>query len=386
MLITLNSIVMTILCSTILIVLLSLLRMNLRFLEICSVSGIIILFLACMVRLVIPIEFSWTKVVQIRAVYNPVMLFFLKEIPLFGNIKMEINELLFVVWILGSLIGSVHLIRKYLVLNTSFSKLCCKPDEKANQIMLQIITEYKNKIHPTVFKSDRINTPIGFGLIKKQIFIPDREYDDSDLKYILMHEYTHFRNRDTWVKLLINIICILYWWNPCVYLLRRKLDDCFEIRCDKRVVEEIGIDQSAEYLAVILRIFQGVALNEEKRKSTAVNILPSSLSKLKERFTIVASYKKRKRKAIGILIPIAIVTGFIVLSYSFIFQAGFDVPLEEVEDRPGAYSIDINDSYYYKSEDGKYYMKTSGGTVVEIDEQYVEKLKEVGFPERGDIG
>ena len=74
-----------------------------------------------------------------------------------------------------------------------------------------------------------------------------------------------------------------------------------------------------------------------------------------------------------------------MLSYSFIFQAGFDVPLEEVEDRPGAYSIDINDSYYYKSEDGKYYMKTSGGTVVEIDEQYVEKLKDVGFPERGEI-
>ena len=64
--ITLNSIDMTIFCSTILIVLLSLFRTQPRFLDICSISGIIILFSVCMARLVIPLEFSRTKVVQVR--------------------------------------------------------------------------------------------------------------------------------------------------------------------------------------------------------------------------------------------------------------------------------------------------------------------------------
>lgn len=381
--ITLNSIVMTIFCSTILIVLLSLFRTQPRFLDICSISGIIILFLVCMARLVIPLEFSWTKVVQVRAVYNPIMLFLMSEIPLFENHTIEVSEILLVVWILGALSGVVRMLLNYRKVSSCVSDLCCIRAEKADELLYQISSGQKRKNLPYVFKSDQISAPIGYGLRKKAIIIPDREYDERDLKYIILHEYTHFRNKDIWVKLLINLLCVVYWWNPFVYLLRRKLNDCFEIRCDKRVVKEIGPDNSADYLTALLNTFRE-SVKCEGKNNAMLKISPQNTNKLKERFSLVASVNKKKQKIKGNLIAVVIIVGLIVLSYSFIFQAGFDVPLEEVESEPGAYSIDTGDSYFFKNTDGKYYMKTSGGTVVEIEDRYVEILKETGFSERSE--
>lgn len=64
MLITEYSIWMTVLWSSVLILLFYILRKKSVLLDICSVSGVIVLYAFCMIRMVVPAEFSWTKVIS----------------------------------------------------------------------------------------------------------------------------------------------------------------------------------------------------------------------------------------------------------------------------------------------------------------------------------
>ena len=61
--ISLFSILMTILWSTLLIALFLMFRKKVSLLHVCSIQAIILLYLFCAVRLAIPIELPWTKVV-----------------------------------------------------------------------------------------------------------------------------------------------------------------------------------------------------------------------------------------------------------------------------------------------------------------------------------
>ncbi|MFR8818119.1 MAG: M56 family metallopeptidase, partial [Butyricicoccus sp.] len=69
-----------------------------------------------------------------------------------------------------------------------------------------------------------IESAFGVGVLRRYIILPDKTYTDAELHYILLHEYTHFLNHDTTVKLLVTLYCIIFWWNPVVYLLQKDLE------------------------------------------------------------------------------------------------------------------------------------------------------------------
>ena len=76
--------------------------------------------------------------------------------------------------------------------------------------------EFKNSLYD-------VSTPIIAGYIRPIIYLPDIEFSDSELYYALLHECMHYLHKDLWVKLLIEIICAIYWWNPLIYLLKYNI-------------------------------------------------------------------------------------------------------------------------------------------------------------------
>ncbi len=41
-----------------------------------------------------------------------------------------------------------------------------------------------------------LDIPMGTGLFRHRICLPEHEYTQEEMNYILKHEYTHFCNRD----------------------------------------------------------------------------------------------------------------------------------------------------------------------------------------------
>lgn len=379
--ITVYSIIMTVLWSNLLIISFSILQRNHRFLDICSVSGMIMLYLFCVIRMFIPIEFSWVKIINFNAIFNALQNFFNTSVPLIAYDGVEVVHMLLSIWGIVSMIFLIQLVLNYFRLNRNIANLSCTKDEKLDKILREIGQKEKKSLKVEVVKSQGINTPLGVGIIRKKILIPDKEYDSRDLFYIVRHEYIHHKNRDLFVQLLVNILCVLYWWNPFVYILRRDIEHSFEMRCDQMVVRGMNDEEVADYLETLLKMFRlkKECNNSEKHVTGALGILRSNREDFRSRFQTLLRESAFNYKTYGKQVAVIIMVMILILSYSFIMQPEIMPSDADMGIGPGVYELEPGENYIMHHTDGSYELVTSEGDYIILEEAAVKKMLKDGF-------
>lgn len=359
------SVLMTVLWSSVLIIFFSLLRTRTRLLHICSISTVILLYLFCAVRLVLPFELPWTHVIAGGRIYNAIHKMLVYKIN-----DIRICELLFGLWIIGMLFQLVRYFTRHHKAMNYFREM---PQEKslAGQ---EIMDEVDRSKRIQVLKTTGLRTPCCVGIFRKRIFLPDKVYDRDELRYILLHEYAHLDNGDILLKLLITILCGIYWWNPLVYLLRKDLSQSMEIRCDLSVVRLLKEKERADYLAVMLKTFCEDRLPE--KYVGAAGLVDNYSQSLLERFQIVADMKIMPKKQVNLFAG-AMILVILAASYSFILQSEYEAPVSDIETDRNIYMIDEESSYIIKR--GNTYILHTADTEVTIDEDTVRMLLKRGF-------
>lgn len=351
MLITEYSIWMTVLWSSVLILLFYILRKKSILLDICSVSGVIVLYAFCMIRMVVPAELSWTKVISGGEPYR--VLYKALHQRVFSFVY--VNDILGLIWITGAVILVLKYIGEYIRLQKFISSIPSVEDERINEILSKVVSTQV----PRVVKTGAVSIPCCFGIFKQTVILPDIRYSDEELYYILLHECSHLRNKDILTKALTNILCALYWWNPLVYLLKKDLNQSLEIRCDGIVARKLDKEKRADYLSVMLKLFKDSGSSNELKKydSSMMQLFEEHSEKMIERFKLVAELKDG-RSWIGKLVAWLIAGIVLVLSYSYIIQPKFEIPKSEIEVDEGVYEITNKDSYIIKKKDGSYVLHT----------------------------
>lgn len=379
--ITVYSVIMTVLWSSLLIVFFSILQRNHRFLDICSVSGTILLYLFCIIRMFIPIEFSWVTIINSNQIFNALHKFFYTTVPLPGHNGVEVRHLLISIWIAVSIILLIQLVFNYFRLNRDIANLSCTKDEKLDEILREIGQKEKKQLKVEVVKSQGVNTPFGVGIIRKKILIPDREYNSRDLFYILKHEYIHHKNRDLFVQLLVNILCVIYWWNPFTYLLRRDIEHSFEMRCDQMVVRGMNDERIADYLETLLKVFRlkKKSYKGEKHVTGALGIIRSNRDDLRSRFQTLLRESALDYKTYGKWVATTIMVIILIVSYSFIIQPMILPSDADMGIGPSTYEVETSGSYIMHHTDGSYELITSEGDYIILEETQVQQMKEDGF-------
>mgnify|MGYP000261345025 FL=1 len=64
------------------------------------------------------------------------------------------------------------------------------------------------------------------GVLRPRIYLPIRllsDYHEEDLRYILLHELTHYRHLDVITGYLMNLAGTLYWFHPLVWVSLRAM-------------------------------------------------------------------------------------------------------------------------------------------------------------------
>lgn len=131
--ITFYSFWMTILWSSILILIFYVLRTKYKLIDICSVSGVIVLYLFCMIRMVIPAEFPWTKILFGGALYNRIYYLFCVEQNI-GN-YISVFDMMRLVWYTGSFLILLHYVIQYVKLARYFGEMPVQRSSSATQIV-----------------------------------------------------------------------------------------------------------------------------------------------------------------------------------------------------------------------------------------------------------
>lgn len=136
-------------------------------------------------------------------------------------------------------------------------------------------------------QSDRVGTPLTYGLLRPVILVPaSMEWDDREqASYILCHELTHIRRWDPLTKLLLAAALCIHWFNPLVWGMFLLANRDLELSCDEAVVRAFGEGSRAGYSMALLR--------QAERNSRPTPLCSGfGKSAIEERVEAIVKYRK----------------------------------------------------------------------------------------------
>ncbi len=103
--------------------------------------------------------------------------------------------------------------------------------------------------------SPQTNTPltIGFSLRKLRLVLPHTNYTEQEFKLIFRHEVRHIERQDSQTKAFLGFCCALCWFNPLMWIARRKAADDLELSCDELILTYSNEFERREYAELLLR-------------------------------------------------------------------------------------------------------------------------------------
>lgn len=225
MLITDYSILASLLCFNVFIIMINLFRNNDNFIRIFGVRFILVLAAACVFRLVFAVEFPFTIVIRSERLLVAVTNVMKISFNVYGYSISVYN------CVAGAAVVSVALgiilffiqLTKYIALVNRIYRLETDASDEIIAVYNNLLSELSVKKPPAIIQNKGILTPCTTGLFNSVILLPDCNYTELELYYILKHELIHYINRDVLIKLIFSFITCLLWWNPLVYLLRNEM-------------------------------------------------------------------------------------------------------------------------------------------------------------------
>ena len=367
--VTFYSFCWSVIISSIFVLTLYFLRKKTFFILNFGVSILLLLFTFSLIRILIPFEFSYQKVIRDHYLYAVLMYPY--------TLAREYQSFLFLIiiaiWIVGSCFFFYRFFRK---ISSSYAYLK-RIDKRTSNNIINIFSRIHTGKKIPIFKSSAIETPFLVGLFHPEIYIPTYEYTEEQLYYILLHEYTHYKNKDLWVKLLCNLFCIVFWWNPIIYLLPKDLNAILELKCDATLARKLTEEEQVSYLDTILFTLHCMNSNNkahtDKLSFTTAFVRPianlnkqrfQALTKRIQKNSLISSFSK--------FTIICLLCLSFLSSYYFLLQPSYEPSHEDLWDEETGDILDSSNSYLIQKDKDSYYVYYDNELIGEISAEDVD--------------
>lgn len=372
--ITFFSFLSAVLWSSILIVVLYLLRKTARYRHYFGVLTISLLYLFCAARAFLPIELAQVYILEDDTVYPKLYRFLVGDHAILKGIPLV--QILAAVWLCGFVWLLFRYLRDYYRAVISIRKCAAACGGCEKRILGEVKALTEKDIPVSIFMVGNIDIPFGFGLFRKRIILPFRDYSEEEVRYILLHEYTHFINRDIWVKFLVSVFCMLFWWNPVVYLLKRDLEQTLEIKCDLSLARHLNTQERVSYLRTIIHTLKRENIRTMPPSAATALFHNHAAVQIKERFTAVMDCGQGRfpRAANAMLIGTFVFLS--LLSYSILPQPKFDAPRST---EPNTVDFDPSNAYIQAQKDGSYWLYIEDHPHMSMTSEQANFYKDIGF-------
>lgn len=165
--------------------------------------------------------------------------------------------------------------------------------------MMRIIKRGKIQYHKNDYILITVDEDISPFSWRKYIVLSDSDYKEY-AEEIMMHELAHIKCRHTIDNLLMEILCLIQWFNPTIWILRKELKSIHEYQADMSVLKT-GIDATKYQLLLVKKAVGAYSYN----LANGFNH-----SKIKKRITMMLKEKSNNwaRLKLLMVLPLLILT------------------------------------------------------------------------------
>lgn len=156
-------------------------------------------------------------------------------------------------------------------------------------------------------------SPYSGGIFHPFVVIPEeitRNWDDTQRKVILSHEFLHIKSGHIVLLFLFAMLRIYWWINPAIYLCEKVLREDLEMACDESCVRCTGVSR-LEYGKLILGVITMLKGVQEECAASFLDgnyfqVLRKRIGYLNERRAISARENTPQRAAIFFGVVLAV--------------------------------------------------------------------------------
>lgn len=275
--------------------------------------GVIVLIL---IRMMVPFNFPFTITIGSTRILPPISRVLFYHI---GGTNLRPADILMVVWVVEAARRLLKMYRE----NKEYRRFLA-PFRVKNisdyPIIEKMLNEYGVPEMPVYVVTASISPEL-YGAWKTALIIPDYDLNPQEIEFVCRHELEHHKNHDLWLKMFVDLVVCIQWFNPFVYFLQRELILAYEMSNDNKVLEKCDDQQRTAYGLGLVKISKlqkngsvkqrGLAFTKDNDRNIARRI----------QFVIDKEHGKPGMRGFSIFLRYIIVIVIFVVSLVFVPEA-----------------------------------------------------------------
>lgn len=169
------------------------------------------------------------------------------------NREVTLYEAAAVVWI----VGVIGMLSWYFISHLRFLRYLRRwGDPVLNDGTIRLYNSLGDQLalhrRPNLRLCTGLSAPMLVGLFRPKLLLPEGHMGDDDIRYSLLHELTHFKRRDIWLKTLVLWVNALHWFNPLMWYMTRLVERDMELACDEAALKTLPREEHSAYGRTLL--------------------------------------------------------------------------------------------------------------------------------------
>lgn len=318
-------------------------------------------------RLCWPFDRKHAFVINLYHIYPIISDFLVTEIHL-SSLHFRYYHVCLVIWGIGSAVYLFRILQKHIAF---FKMLQVMPKKERNDIKEIFRDTISAKLYKnlTIVQTSYTSSPAVVGIKKPMILLPEMEFNHKELDYIIRHELQHIKNHDLFFNFLIELLCVAYWWNPLIYLLKRQVRDTGEVRVDSILAKNWKAEERLQYIDCLKKVCHNQAKFNSNQKLIA--FVGRAEPGILERVTYLLEPSSRKFPIVSS--SLLLMTMFFSITCMF---TAYRIP-PKIEKT--TFTIPKDDSYIVKNNHGNYDLYINDKRMGTLENPYSSDLKDISL-------
>ncbi len=224
------------------------------------------------------------------------------------------------VWLIGMAVLILAMSAKAVILKLSVRRFKRCEDRQILRLVEECSKQVYRKVVPSVLYGTLTEPACVISCFRPVIVLSKAaagQLSEEELRLVLLHELTHIKRLHLPLQRAFDFLCCIHWFNPLLWIARRKFTLSCELDCDCRMIQTLSSVDETAYAKMLLHLVE-LSFSKPKALLNSAGVLAfmNMQQRLKAILAPASTFRRIAAAASGILILCCAVWLSLALSIS----------------------------------------------------------------------